>query len=433
MSPISSGRPTSTTGIPSSSAARRAPATISAGARSPPMASTATGSMAQSGPDRSTRLRIPWPMMIQTIRRRIWFHHRAARPMVRPRPAVRNNGYSTSMACRSWYQPQLPHTRWGRLTAPQRLQALRPPERMRHAEALRLRALAFEVFFLGTAMGFGDPRLRFARLRPASLPARRLADTSPPSMPGGRRPITQPVGPVGLRVAPARCTGRGRPSRKTVRLGPSTVRRAQRGQRQSQHCDLAHSRSQVYSLIVDRPGLALRGLPLEHLAQYRVQWAPHLLEASAALSGPRSSHSTSRDEGVASGSHRQVQVDNAVCHTGAVHAGLIQNPFSADLYPIDGARLEPDAIDHQPGFHSAQVLVEHVVFDCGGLRQLRGPRQPGVLEPPASRRHGFDGLVQHRLKGRQALVAPVLRLKLRPPGPAPRLPTRCVAPASPRP
>ena len=35
--------PTSTTGIPSSSAARLAPATISPGARSPPMASTATG------------------------------------------------------------------------------------------------------------------------------------------------------------------------------------------------------------------------------------------------------------------------------------------------------------------------------------------------------------------------------------------------------
>ena len=40
------------------------------------------------------------------------------------------------------------------MTAPQRLQALRPPGRTRHAEALRLRPFALEVFFLGTAMGF---------------------------------------------------------------------------------------------------------------------------------------------------------------------------------------------------------------------------------------------------------------------------------------
>ena len=44
VSPSWSGGPTRTTSIPSSSAARRAPATISPGARSPPMASTATGS-----------------------------------------------------------------------------------------------------------------------------------------------------------------------------------------------------------------------------------------------------------------------------------------------------------------------------------------------------------------------------------------------------
>src|SRR4051812_7500134 len=43
--PRSSGRPTSATGTPSSSAARRAPSMISPGALSPPMASTAMGSM----------------------------------------------------------------------------------------------------------------------------------------------------------------------------------------------------------------------------------------------------------------------------------------------------------------------------------------------------------------------------------------------------
>ena len=146
--------------------------------------------MAHDNSDHSTPKLVPSP---------------CGRPDARLRPAVRDNGYSTSMACRSWYQPQLPHTRWGRLTAPQRLQALRPPGRMRHAEALRLRPLAFEVFFLGTAMGFDDPRLRLARLRPASLPARRPAYTSPPSMPGGRRPRPQPAGPVGLERARMGC------------------------------------------------------------------------------------------------------------------------------------------------------------------------------------------------------------------------------------
>src|SRR5580658_5049924 len=47
-SPTSAGGPTSTTGMPSS-AARRAPATISPGARSPPMASTATGRWPSAG------------------------------------------------------------------------------------------------------------------------------------------------------------------------------------------------------------------------------------------------------------------------------------------------------------------------------------------------------------------------------------------------
>ncbi len=50
VSPIWSGGPTSTTGMPSSSTARRAPATISPGAWSPPMASTATGRPRQTTP-----------------------------------------------------------------------------------------------------------------------------------------------------------------------------------------------------------------------------------------------------------------------------------------------------------------------------------------------------------------------------------------------
>src|SRR5579883_3069353 len=57
-SPTSSGGPTSTTGTPCSSAACRAPATISPGARSPPIASTATGRAASSAGERRRPRRV---------------------------------------------------------------------------------------------------------------------------------------------------------------------------------------------------------------------------------------------------------------------------------------------------------------------------------------------------------------------------------------
>ena len=59
----------------------------------------------------------------------------------------------TSMAWRSLYQPQEPHTLWGSLVAPQRSQTLREEGRSLQEAALRLRLLALEVFFLGTAIG----------------------------------------------------------------------------------------------------------------------------------------------------------------------------------------------------------------------------------------------------------------------------------------
>ena len=65
------------------------------------------------------------------------------------------------------------------MTAPQWLHALRPPGRIRHAEALRLRPLALEVFFLGTAMGDPDLRWPMGQFRPASLPATGGLYTSP--------------------------------------------------------------------------------------------------------------------------------------------------------------------------------------------------------------------------------------------------------------
>src|SRR5262249_44143373 len=61
-------------------------------------------------------------------------------------------GYSTSIAWRPPYQPQLPHTTWGSLACPPCRQMLRAGADSRQLEARRLRLLAFEVFFLGTAI-----------------------------------------------------------------------------------------------------------------------------------------------------------------------------------------------------------------------------------------------------------------------------------------
>ena len=77
------------------------------------------------------------------------------------------------------------------MTAPQRLQALRPPGRIRHAEALRLRPLALEVFFLGTAMRDPDLQRPSGPLRPASLPATGSVYTS---VMRGRAAAAGPVG-----------------------------------------------------------------------------------------------------------------------------------------------------------------------------------------------------------------------------------------------
>src|SRR4051812_27046630 len=56
------------------------------------------------------------------------------------------------MAWRPWYQPQLPHTTWGSLAAPQRGHRLRLGASRRQADARRLRLFDLEVFFFGTAI-----------------------------------------------------------------------------------------------------------------------------------------------------------------------------------------------------------------------------------------------------------------------------------------
>ena len=69
------------------------------------------------------------------------------------------------MATRPSYQPHEPHTWWGRRAAPQRLQRLSDGAPRVHADARRLRLLAFEVFFFGTAMS--GPELVRVRDTPA--------------------------------------------------------------------------------------------------------------------------------------------------------------------------------------------------------------------------------------------------------------------------
>jgi len=74
-------------------------------------------------------------------------------PIGRPEEAGRAlDVQSTSRACRPAYQPQLPHTTWGCFTALQRGQTLRDGALSVQLEARRLRPLALEVFFLGTAI-----------------------------------------------------------------------------------------------------------------------------------------------------------------------------------------------------------------------------------------------------------------------------------------
>src|SRR5207302_4333550 len=131
------GRPTGRMGTSSSSCAWRAPATISVGPRSPPMASTATARVADSrAADRSAT---------DSDALNDAGDASEAEPVIR-------GPQSTSTACRPPYQPQLGHTTWGSLARWHCGHTLRGGVRRTQLEARRLRVLAFEVFFLGTAI-----------------------------------------------------------------------------------------------------------------------------------------------------------------------------------------------------------------------------------------------------------------------------------------
>lgn len=60
------------------------------------------------------------------------------------------------MAWRPRYQPQFPHTTWGSFVCRHCGHVLLAGAPSRHAEARRLRLLALEVFFFGTAISARD-------------------------------------------------------------------------------------------------------------------------------------------------------------------------------------------------------------------------------------------------------------------------------------
>ena len=177
--------PTSTTSIPSSSAARRAPATISLGALSP-----------------------PW-------RRRRWGASAAA---TEKRPLRRGLEGQTSTATRFLYQPHVGQTTWGTLAEPQRGHSERAGSDSRHAPARRLRAFDFDRFFLGTAI-VGKPlvgtgpspcRGRLGRLSEAGRSYRAIGQLSDPPPSGRDTWATAPA--VRGRPRAARGAARGRPT-----------------------------------------------------------------------------------------------------------------------------------------------------------------------------------------------------------------------------
>ena len=246
-------------------------ATISAGALSPPMASTAMGSIGWGS----------WVARLRSLR-------------------TRGPAQSTSMAWRPWYQPQLPHTTWGTWPTPHRGHMLRAgvdesPGRSPAAAALGLRGLLLgdgHGGYLGRgwdgrdrpvghggrerASGRGDPGRTNAENR-SGVSRRTEGRRGRPS--GGRAAARRPrrSAPV---AAPSTVAG------KRSGRGPGS-RAAQRRQRQGEQHGVAHQRLEVDVLAGERPGLALGRVALEDLARPGPRPRPSTgLEAAAALALP---------------------------------------------------------------------------------------------------------------------------------------------------
>ena len=196
--------------MPSSSAARRAPATISPGARSPPMASTATGRAASAG---------------------------------EPAPAL-GSTQSTSTAWRPLYHPQFGQTTWGTLAWWHCGQTLRAGGRAPSSRPA----------------GCGSwPWMSFSWGRPSSLTVGRPAG-------GVHVPASAPVGsrsgvlrasrrrghPEHVEVAHRGSLGATQPQASLVAVGPArgaqapAVLPAQRGEGQLEEHGVAHQGLEVH-------------------------------------------------------------------------------------------------------------------------------------------------------------------------------------------
>ncbi len=79
--------------------------------------------------------------------------HRKARKRLTRRADATPGHYSTSIAWRPLYQPQLGHTTWGSLAWVHCGHTERAGAFSTQLDARRLRLFALEVFFLGTAIG----------------------------------------------------------------------------------------------------------------------------------------------------------------------------------------------------------------------------------------------------------------------------------------
>ena len=133
---------------------------------------------------------------------------------------ARRGAQSTSMAWRPWYQPQLPHTTWGRFTAPQRGQVLRAVVRDRPGRGPAAAALGLGGLLLGdghrrssvwwgAVLGENGPRRR-ERARGRDGPGARAGEST------RRRPENRSA----ARRAPP--TGGRRGARRPSRLPSST-------------------------------------------------------------------------------------------------------------------------------------------------------------------------------------------------------------------
>ena len=369
--------PTSRTATPSSATARWAPATISSGALSPPIASSATGSIAQA--------------------------------------------QSTSMAWRPAYQPQFPHTTWGTLVAPQRGHRLRErAPRGVQALARRLRLLALEVFFLGTAMGWSSGAVRSARATGASAQPGDASGRSscaehvqgrPPGIAGrGRRPSSS--------TEPSSAARAGNASG----AGPRQSGPAQRGQRQVQEHGVPHHGLEVDVVALDRVGLARRRAGPRRPPDSSTSLEPtDLVEAAPALGHPGGPDGAGERDGALDRLEDAVELDlGALGHARRGDREVRQGAATCTARWVPGRRRS-SVTPISRGERATAASAESWSKTAGARRAVvrrAGPSPTAGTSPVASEPCSFARpaptifmrALEHDLEAGQLLVAEVLAL-----------------------